>query len=226
MESRIQFALRMFLPAAVCMLLAVLLVRLAWFGNDFVLLTVEESSMNAITGWPLALPELSQVFIDANEKTLLLSEKKNLFGVCLGVYYSASSQGVEFDEALILSRTGKAVLNLPAPASLTAPGIDGEIVELVNNQARVVSGKLTIRKTGRDGTVYLKYGSREFALKPGESWAELVVLEPAGPRAVSADAWKEELEECFEKGYPATRLAIANRGLWPKSGVKVGFVND
>ena len=218
MKNRMGLVLRMSLPVCACLLIGTLLVRWILFGDSFVFVTVEESSLNAITGWPLTMPELSQVFIDTGEKILVTPGKKNLLGICLGVYYSASSQGVEFHERLVLSRTGKAVLDLTAPVSFVAPGIDGEAVELVNNLARVVSGKLKIVKTRRDGTVELEYGSKRIVLGPGESWAELLVLEPGGPRAISADRWKEELDRCVRLAYPATRLAIANRGFWPKSG--------
>ncbi len=210
----------------VCLLAAVFVVKCYWFRDQYVFVTVEESSINALAGWPLGLSELSEVFIDANQSTLVLSENKNLLGVCLGLYYSASSQGIEFNEQLVFSRTGKAVLDLPAPATLTAPNVHGELVELVNNQARVISGKLKVKKTVKDGTVYLEYGGKQLTLKPGEVWAELLVLDPDGPKAVSSNNWKEELQRCFENGYPATRLAIANRGLWPKSRVKVGFAHD
>lgn len=210
----------------VCVLTVMLILRGYWFRNQYVFLTVEESSINAITGWPLGLSDLSEVFIDANQEMLVLPENKNLLGVCLGLYYTASSQGIEFAEKLSFSRTGRAVLDLPALATLTVPNIDGELVELVNNQSRVISGKLKVKKTARDGTVHLKYGEKEFMLKPGEFWAELLVSDPGGPKVVSGDNWKEELQRCFEMGYPATRLAIANRGLWPKSGVKVGFSHD
>ncbi|MGI6620669.1 MAG: hypothetical protein ACOX35_04360 [Bacillota bacterium] len=226
MKDRIGLVLKILLIVCACLLIAALSLRWMHFADSFVFVTVEESSLNAITGWPLSMPESFRVFIDASEQTLILPERKSLFGVCLGVYYSATSQGVPFDERLIFSRTGRAALDLTAPASLVVPGIDGEDVELVNNLARVVSGKLRVSSTRRDGTVELEYGSRHITLKPGESWAELLVLEPGGPRAVSPDEWKEELETCFRLGYPATRLAIANRGLWPKSGVKAGMGDD
>lgn len=223
MENRIRFVLRLFLLVCVYGLIGTLVMRLIWFGDSFVFLTVEESSLNAITGWPLSMPQGPRVFIDARERTLVIPEKRNLLGVCLGVYYSATSQGVGFDERLIFSITGKAGLDLTAPASLVVPGIGGGEVELVNNLARVVAGDLKVLATKRDGTVEIEYGSRRITLSPGESWAELVVLEPGGPRAVSADNWQEELDRCVSLGYPATRLAIANRGLWPKSGVKAGI---
>jgi hypothetical protein len=197
--------------------------RWVWFPNEYVFLTVEESSINALSAWPLGFNGFPEVFIDVQEKALALSQKKSLSGVCLGIYYSASSQGVEFNERLLLSRTGRLSLNLPAPVSLMVPNIQGQPVELVNNQARVLSGRLQVVKTARDGTVHLKYGSKAFTLRPGESWAELLVLDPRGTRAVSEGAWGHELETCFQMGYPATRLAISNRGLWPKSGVKVGM---
>jgi hypothetical protein len=226
MENRLGVVLRIFFPLCACGLLAALLVRFSWFGDSYVFLTIEESSLNAINGWPLNMPELSRVFIDVQAKTLVLPEKKNLLGVCLGVYYSATSQGVEFDERLILSRTGRVGLDLTAPASLVVPDINGGEVELVNNLARVVAGKLKIAGTRRDGTVEIEYDSRHITLKPGESWAELLVLEPGGPRAISSGNWQEELDRCVRLGYPATRVAIANRGLWPKSGVKAGIAGD
>ncbi len=220
MKNRINLILKVVLSVVVCIMLVFVLSRLNWSSDQFVFLTIQESSLNALTGWPLITPENSQIFIDADEKMLFVPKKVNLFGVCLGIHYSALSQGVEFDESLTFSRMGRTTLNLPAPVSSTAPDIDGNIIELVNNQARVVRGKLTVQRARRDGTVHINYGSEKIKLAPGESWAELLVLEPTGPRRITAEKWQEELQRCFDLNYPATRLAIANRGLWPKSGVK------
>lgn len=226
MKSRTGLALKILLPVCFLMLFGALILRWIWLGDAFVFLTVEESSLNALRGWPLTISETSGVFIDGLKQTLVLPEKRNLFGVCLGVYYSATSQGVEFNERMIFSRTGRAVLDLTEPVSILVPGMDGEPVELVNNLGRVVRGKLKVIRTQRDGTVEFEYGSQRITLKPGESWAELLVLEPGGPRAILPDEWEQELERCVRLGYPATRLAVANRGLWPKSGVKAGIGDE
>ena len=225
MKNRMGLVLRMSLPVCACLLIGTLLVRWILFGDSFVFVTVEESSLNAITGWPLTMPEPSQVFIDTGEKILVTPGKKNLLGICLGVYYSASpGSGIPRAPGFVPDRQGS--VGSHCACLFVAPGIDGEAVELVNNLARVVSGKLKIVKTRRDGTVELEYGSKRIVLGPGESWAELLVLEPGGPRAISADRWKEELDRCVRLAYPATRLAIANRGFWPKSGVKAGIAGD
>ncbi len=194
-----------------------------WFHDEYIFLTIEESSVNALSAWPLTYAGPSELFIDAQEKVLALSQEKSMLGVCLCIYYSASSQGLEFNEKLLFSRTGRSVVDLTAPVSLMVPNVDGELIELVNNQARVLSGKLRVKKVSRDGTVYLRYGSNDIILKPGQSWAELLAVDSGGVRVISEDAWDRELEACFQMGYPATRLAIANRGLWPKSGVKAGI---
>ena len=226
MKNCVGRALKMFAAAVFCLFLGVSIFRLYWFHREFVFVTVEESSLDALRGYPPVSSNSPGVFIDAAEKALFLPQKRSLFGVCLAVYYSASSQGVEFREILRLSRTGLSQVNLKAPASLTVPDFDGEPLELVNNQARVLLGKLKVRKTTRDGTVHLRYGSEDFALGPGESWAQLLVLEPSGPREIFPETWQEDLQKCFELGYPATRLAVSNRGMWPKSGVKAGFTYD
>lgn len=226
MKNCVSYALRILAALALCLFLGVLISRLYWFREEFVFVTVEESSLNALVGWPAVSPESSGVFIDAAEKILFLPEKKSLLGVCLAVHYSASSQGVEFQETMFLSKTGTARVNLTAPVSLTAPDFDEEPMELVNNQARVLLGKLKVSKTTRDGTVHLKYGPEDFTLQPGESWAQLLVLEPSGPKEINPETWQEELQRCFQLGYPATRLAVSNRGMWPKSGVKAGLGHE
>ena len=104
MKDRIGLVLKILLIVCACLLIAALSLRWMRFADSFVFVTVE-SSLNAITGWPLSMPESFRVFIDASEQTLILPERKSLFGVP-GVYYSATSQGVPFDERLIFSRTG------------------------------------------------------------------------------------------------------------------------
>lgn len=223
MENRRSFALKSLLALFLLVLCISVCLRWFWFHNDYVFLTIEESSLNALNAWPLTYAESPEVFIDVQEKALALSQEKSMSGVCLCIYYSASSQGVEFNEKLLFSRTGRSVVDLTAPASLMVPNIEGEQIELVNNEARVLAGKLKVKKITQDGTVHLRYGSNDIVLRPGQSWAELLVLDSRGVIAVSEDAWDRELETCLQMGYPATRLAIANRGLWPKSGVKAGI---
>lgn len=196
-----------------------------WFGfkDNYLFLTIEESSLNALSGWPMSFTDIPSVFIDADEKSLVLLEDRNLAGVILGVHYSAVSQGVEFDEKLLFSRTGKASLDILSPASFMVPNMDGTLVELVDNNARILKGNIEVRKTHRDGTVEIHYADSEIVLRPGESWAEMLILGPTGVKAVSEQDWEQEIDTCLNMGYPVTRLAIANRGLWSKSKVEVGM---
>lgn len=218
-----------FLPKGLIICLAVGLVAcpfiVKWFEfkDNYLFLTIEESSLNALTGWPMSFSDIPGVFIDAHDQSLILREDRNLAGVILGVYYTAVSQGIEFDEKLLFSRTGKASLDLLAPSSFMVSDMDGTLTELVDNNARILKGNLKVKKTHRNGTVEIQYGDDEIVLKPGESWAEMLVLGPDGVRAISHNNWEEEVDTCLSMGYPVTRLAIANRGLWPKSKVEVGM---
>ncbi len=196
----------------------------AWqFRDRFVMVTVEESSSSAVTSWPLLAERLPGVFLDCASQVVSMRSRPFLLGVSLGLYYSATSQGIEIADSIRLSRTGKAAVELDRPLSFMTDSLDGERIELVDNRARVVAGNLSVEGTSPAGTVRFRYGERRFSLAPGESWAELLVLTPDGPKAVDPRAWEDEFRLYMEKGYPATRIAIANRGFWPKSGVKAGM---
>ena len=196
--------------------------RIVQFKDGFVMITVEESSASAVTSWPLLAERLPGVFLDCENRSVFLKNPPSLIGTCLGVYYSAASQGIEIAESLTFSRTGRASVRLTEPLSLVVEGLEGEKVDIVDNRARVLSGDLKIRGGARDGTVRVSYGGREFSLKPGEAWAELLALTPYGVKRIGVEDWAREVEECVRSGYPLTRLAVANRGFWPKSGVKEG----
>jgi len=214
----------LFVISLVCV--AVLISGVFWalkFRHCYVFLTVEESSLNALSAWPLTFEKIPAVFIDGREKALRIPTKRNLWGVSLGVYYSASSQGVEFSDKLIFSRLGKVTLKLEEPISLKVASLNGELVEAVENDARVLRGNLSITKTLPNGAVCIQYGDTEFRLEPGQSWAEILVLTPNGKKIITPSNWEDEVNKYMEKGYPMTRLAIANRGLWPKEKVKVGM---
>ena len=197
-------------------------VRLWQFHGRFVMITVEESSTSAVVAWPLLSERMPGSFIDAASQVVCLDKKPNLTAVRLCLQYSANSQGIEIADSLEFSRTGKAELDLHKSISYISDALDGGQVELVDNRARVLRGPLTIEKTSADGDVTFAYGEERFTLSPGESWAELLALTADGPVPVNAANWETELNSYMEKGYPATRLAIANRGLWPKSGVIEG----
>ncbi len=99
MENRRSFALKSLLALFLLVLCISVCLRWFWFHNDYVFLTIEESSLNALNAWPLTYAESPEVFIDVQEKALVLSQEKSMSGVCLCIYYSASSQGVEFNES-------------------------------------------------------------------------------------------------------------------------------
>ena len=196
----------------------------AWqFRDHFVMVTVEESSTSAVTSWPLLAERLPGSFLDCSSRTISIDEKPGLLGVSLCLHYSASSQGIEISDSMQFSRTGRASLELDRPLSLLSDTLDGGQVELVDNRARVLAGRLIVEKTSPDGSVRFRYGERQFTLGPGESWAELLALTPAGPKAVDPENWAGEFHDYLDKGYPTTRLAIANRGFWQKDDVVAGM---
>ncbi|QUL98098.1 MAG: hypothetical protein IMF26_08570 [Candidatus Fermentithermobacillus carboniphilus] len=197
--------------------------RAVLFKDSYVFVTVEESSSMALVTWPLVSGDTGGIFIDATQKTLILPQRKNLLGVSLGVYYSASSQGVGLTDRLLFSRTGKAQLKLEEPLSLRLPNLSGELIEAVDNSSRVLAGNLQVTKTLPDGSLHMRYGDREFWLRPGETWTEVLALTPGGKKRIEPETWEAEIDACLCNGYPVTRIVIANRGLWPKSGVKVGI---
>jgi len=203
-------------------LLSVAAARLIQFRGRFIMITVEESSTSAVTSWPLLAERLPGVFLDCAASTANVQTTPSLLGVSLGLYYSATSQGIELAESLTFSRTGRTTVRLTRPLSLVIDGFDGEQVEIVDNRARVVVGDLRVESASGDGTVRFTYGDQRFSLKPGEAWAEMLVLTPEGARKIDSFNWADEFRECVESGYPATRLAVANRGFWLKSNVKAG----
>jgi hypothetical protein len=198
-------------------------VRVWQFRDRYVMVTVEESSTSAVTSWPLLAEKLPGSFLDPSSKTLSVAEKPGMLGVSLCLHYSATSQGIEIADSLRFSKTGKASLGLDQPLSYLSDTLDGGQIELVDNRARVLAGSLRIEGTSTDGTVRLLYGDRRFALEPGQSFAELLALTPDGLKVVDPTNWEAEFGGYLEKGYPTTRLAITNRGFWPKSGILAGM---
>ncbi len=194
--------------------------RLLQFRGRFIMVTVEESSTSAVTGWPLLAERLPGVFLDCASSAVSTQTKPGLLGVSLGVYYSATSQGIELGESLAFSRTGRATVPLTRPLSLVTEGLAGEREDIVDNRARVLAGDLTIESTTGDGTVRFRYGGERFSLKPGEAWAEMLVLETGGVKKIDPLNWVDEFPASLESGFPVTRLAIANRGFWPKANVR------
>lgn len=196
--------------------------RILEFRDSFVMVTVEESSTSAVVAWPLLAERLPDVFIDGTSGVVMLPRKPNLLGVRLGLYYSAASQGIEVRNSMRFSRSGREMLDLDAPISQVVEGLDGRPAEMVDNAARVLSGDLTVEGTSRDGTVRFRYGNSQFSLGPGESWVEMLALTGSGVRAIDPANWEAEVQSCLANGYPATRLAVTNRGFWPKGGVSAG----
>ncbi|MGE5579528.1 MAG: hypothetical protein ACM3WU_05710 [Bacillota bacterium] len=221
MKGRVRVAVAAALAAAaVALVLAA--VHVWRFRDCYVMVTVEESSTSAMTSWPLLSERMPGSFLDAGDRSLILDERPALLGVSMCLHYTASSQGIEIADSVRFSRTGRAVLDLDRPLSYVTGNLDGEPVELVNNRARVLAGDLVIEKTYSDGTVRFWYGGRRVTLGPGESWAELLALTPEGPKPIDPANWESEFRTYLEEGCPTTRLAVANRGLWPKSGVIAG----
>lgn len=186
------------------------------------MITVEESSTMAVSSWPLLAERLPGVFLDAGSSAITVGRKPGLTGVSLGIFYSATSQGAEFFESMTFSRTGRATVRLTAPLSMVTEDLGGRQVETVDNLARIIAGDLRVEGTSSDGTVRLQYEGCRFTLRPGEVWAEMLVLRPDGVKRIDALNWADEFPDSIEQGYPVTRLAIANRGLWPKANVKAG----
>jgi len=193
--------------------------RIWQFRDRYVMVTVEESSTSAVTAWPLMSERLPGSFVDASSKSVSVDAKPSLLGVSLCLHYSASSQGIEIADSMRFARTGRAFLNLTGPISYLSDNLDGGRIELVDNTARVLSGGLVLESTRADGSVRFRFGDRRITLRPGESWAELLAMTPDGPVTVDAANWESDFYSYLEKGYPTTRLAVANRGFWPKSGV-------
>ena len=187
------------------------------------MVTVEESSTSAVTSWPLLAERLPGSFVDPSSKTVSLGSRPGLFGVSLCLHYNASSQGIDISDSVQFSRTGRVSLGLDHPLSYISDSMDGGQVELVDNRARVLGGRLVVEKTFADGSVRCLYGDRRITLKPGESWAQMLALTPEGPKEVDPAGWESEFYYYLEQGYPTTRLAVANRGFWPKSGVIAGM---
>ncbi|MGI6662516.1 MAG: hypothetical protein ACOX4B_03430 [Bacillota bacterium] len=192
------------------------------YRDEFVFVTIEESSSQALAALPLGWERLTGIFVDCENRCLELKEKPRLWGVSLGAYYSASSQGIEFEESMDFSRTGKAAIPLRRPVSLAGRDLSGNVIELIDNSARVVRGNLVIEGTGRSGIVRFRYGGERFSLAPGESWAEILALVDGTPVRVDEGSWENAVQEYLASGVPVTRVAVSNRGFWPKEGVCAG----
>jgi hypothetical protein len=189
------------------------------YRDEFVFVTVEESSSQALSALPLGWERLTGIFVDCEEKHLELQRKPWLWGVSLGTYYSAYSQGIEYEESLDFSRTGKAVVPLGRPVFVAGRDLSGNVIELIDNSARVVRGDLFIEGTARSGVVRFRYGGERFSLAPGESWAEILALEDGRLVTVDEASWESSIQEYLASGVPVTRVAVSNRGFWPKSSV-------
>ncbi len=219
--------MKLFVAVLAVIVLAFILIGVRYavaFGDDFVFVTVEESSTSALSSWPLLWDKTPQAFIDPKTEILEIPIKVNLAAVSLAVYYTAFSQGVEFADRLVFSRTGRNAIGLEAPLSVMSRDWEGNEVNLVDNEARVLRGDLKITKTKPDGTVHLIYGSERIVLGPGESWAELTLKTPDGTVQVDTEEWGERLTSAFQNQWPATRLAVANLGLWSKKRVQAGAI--
>jgi hypothetical protein len=190
------------------------------YRDEFVFLTVEESSMTALAGLPIGWEKLPGAFIDCEDKSIELDRRPHLFGVSLGVHFVSSSRGIEFAESLRFSRLGRVSVGIGEPVSVQGLDWSGNKVEMVDNSARVVRGELVVEKTESPGVVHLRYGGRRFSLSPGQSWAELLTSSDGEITEIPAGSWEEEVDACLAEGRPVTRLAIANRGFWPKSNVR------
>jgi len=189
------------------------------FHGEFVFVTVEESSSQALAALPLGFERLSDTFVDCEERILELPKKPFLWGVSLGTYYSASSQGIEFEEWVKFSRTGKLTVPVGRPVDVKGRDLSGEAVPLVDNPARIVRGELVVERTERSGAIRFRYGDKRVTLRPGESWAEILALVDGVLVEIGADTWESALEEYLASGVPVTRVAVSNRGFWPKTGV-------
>jgi hypothetical protein len=202
-----------------CVLSAGLYVWLL-FDNpeEFVMITIEESSTSVLKAYPMTSERIPGVFLDEATKTVLFEDNPNLSKVSLVLHYTAVSQGIEYHDQLILSCKDKAKLKMSGPLSLLVEGPGGEKVEAIDNRSRVVSGDLEATICDPDGSVQIRYGSHEFTLAPGQSWAQLLALTPGGTVEILPEDWESCFDLHVENGYPITRVAIANRGLWPKNG--------
>lgn len=190
------------------------------FKDSYVMLTVEESSTSAVSSWPLLWEGIPTAYLDCAEKVLQVPNRVNLTGVSLCVYRSATSQGILFSDSIVFSRLGFGQIDLDREASIPTRDFQGRAIESLDSSARVLRGDLKVRKTLSGGTVHLEYGGRQITLKPGESWAELLVSTPDGIREIEAHEWTEKMNEAWANGWPATRLALYNWGLWPKGRVE------
>ncbi|MBE3519768.1 MAG: hypothetical protein IMW97_05620 [Firmicutes bacterium] len=198
---------------------ALLVGNLARYKGCYVMIRVEESSTLALRAWPVLSEDPAQAWADPETKTLELTRTKMPWTAIMAVHYSANSLGVRFYDGLSFSSTGRMKLPLTQPISWLVPGENGEMVEGVDNSARVLLGDLRFEGCTPQGRVAFKYGPARIVLEPGESWGILLVSDGNGIREISGDSWRQELEEAMVRGYPATRLMVTNLGLWPKAGV-------
>ncbi len=200
----------------------VVLTHVIRFRDSYVFLLVEESSTASLRTWPLTWEGVPGAFADPATQTLSLPRRRDLTGVCLALHYSATSLDVEIQNSVRFSRTGKLRLSLTKPISLMGCDINGEVMELVENRARVIEGDLVVEKTSADGAVHLNYAGNKIILGPGDTWERLVMLRPEGKVILTPDNWRAGLAEAMTEGYPLTRIVFANMGLWPKANVHWG----
>lgn len=192
------------------------------FRDHYVMLTVEEASIGALLAWPPSGDQSVCAFVDCEESALHVAEPVRLTGVSLCVYRNATSQGILFSDSISFSRLGRGPIDLDRNVSLRLRSMEGQSIEAIQNDARILRGDLVLLSTGSDGTLSLRYAEEDIVLKPGEHWEELLISFPDGVRKVEAAGWVQSLNEAMAKGYPATRLALCNRGLWPKDKVEGG----
>jgi hypothetical protein len=209
-----------FLSLAFLLVIGLVVRHILVFRDSYVMLTVEESSTGALSMWPLLGEGIPTAYLDCAQRVLQVPNRVNLTGVSLCVYRSATSQGILFSDSIAFSRLGSGRVDLDLSASVPTRDFQGREVDALDSAARVLRGDLKVRKTLPDGTVHLDYGGNQITLKPGESWAELLVSTPDGVYEIQAHEWAEKLNEAWANGWPATRLALCNYGLWPKGGVE------
>jgi len=204
-----------FFLTAVC----IVSLQLVRYRNEFVFVMVEESSSHALQALPFGWERLPGIFVDGDSKTIETQSVPSLLGASLAVHNISLSQGIEFAESLRFTALGRARLRLTEPLHVETRNLEGDPIEMIDNSARIVRGDLAITRTKRSGLVYFRYGDEVFTLGPGETWAELLALKDGSLVRIDPDNWEEEVDLCLLRGYPMTRLAVANMGLWPKSGV-------
>lgn len=193
--------------------------HLAGYKGNYVMISVEESSSLALRTWPVLSEDPVQAWPDVETRTLELAGRSIPRTAVMAVHYSANSLGVRFSDRVLFSATGRLRLPLLRPLSWRVPGENGELVEAVDNSARVLLGDLCFDSCDPRGSVTLRYGTHRVQLGPGESWGVLLVARDEGIQEIAAERWREEVEQAIALGYPVTRLMVTNMGLWPRDRV-------